>query len=126
MPWEVVLLQEVVEWYVDELLDDDPETSQQVAAALDVLEQVGPTLGRPLVDRIQGSRLHNLKELRPGSSGQSEVRILLIFDVERQGLLLVAGDKSGNWAEWYVESIPLAEERYERWTKGDYRDEIEG
>ncbi|MGH3279292.1 MAG: hypothetical protein ACRDNW_09155 [Trebonia sp.] len=30
----------------------------------------------PLADRIAGSRLHNLKELRPGSSGASEVRIL--------------------------------------------------
>ena len=37
--------------------------------SIDRLIDDGPSLGRPLVDRIAGSRLHNLKELRPGSSG---------------------------------------------------------
>jgi len=50
------------------------------------------------VDRITGSELHNLKELRPGSAGKTEIRILFIFDPQRQAVLLVAGDKSGNWA----------------------------
>jgi hypothetical protein len=27
-------------------------------------------------------------------------------------LLLVAGDKSGNWQRWYDAAIPLAEARY--------------
>jgi hypothetical protein len=27
-------------------------------------------------------------------------------------LLLVAGDKSGNWQRWYEHAIPLAEARY--------------
>jgi hypothetical protein len=78
------------------------------------------------VDRIEGSKLHNLKELRPGSSGASEVRILFIFDPERQAVLLVAGDKSGHWSEWYVENIPLAEARYERWLGGEYDEENGG
>nr|WP_308301765.1 type II toxin-antitoxin system RelE/ParE family toxin [Frankia umida] len=50
------------------------------------------------VDRIKGSRLHNLKELRPASSGASEVRILFVFDPERRAVLLIAGDVAGDKA----------------------------
>lgn len=63
------------------------------------------------------SRLHNLKELRPGSSGASEVRILFIFDPSRNAVLLVAGDKSGRWQEWYAQAIPMAEAAYEAYLK---------
>ena len=82
-----------------------------------------PTLPRPLADRVQGSKVHNLKELRPGSAGSSEVRILFCFDPERQAVLLVAGDKSGQWRDWYKRAIPLAEERYARWLVGGYAEE---
>ncbi|WP_369370584.1 type II toxin-antitoxin system RelE/ParE family toxin [Promicromonospora sp. Populi] len=71
-----------------------------------------PRLGRPLVDRIEGSQLHNLKELRPGSSGRSEVRILFVFDPWRAAILLTGGDKSGSWSRWYVEAIAEAERLY--------------
>jgi hypothetical protein len=74
-------------------------------------------LGRPLADRITGSRLHNLKELRPGSSGASEVRILFIFHPAHNAVLLVAGDKAGRWQEWYQQAIPAAEAAYEAYLK---------
>lgn len=125
MAWEVVLLEEVHEWYVG-LLATDEETATLVAAALDLLEQEGPVLGRPLVDRIQGSAVHNLKELRPGSSGTSEVRILFAFDPVRRAVLLVAGDKSGDWSGWYERSVPLAEDRLRHWIAGDYQEDIGG
>lgn len=113
--WEIVLLDEVETW----LLEVDDGTYDLVAAAIDKLEQDGPTLGRPLVDKIKGSTLHNLKELRPGSAGTSEVRILFIFDPARRAVLLVAGDKSGRWQDWYDEAVPVAEKRYERWMEGE-------
>jgi hypothetical protein len=72
---------------------------------------------------VKGSKLHNLKEPRPGSAGRSEVRILFCFDPKRQAVLLVAGDKSGQWRDWYKQAIPLAEERYDRWRAGEYDDE---
>ena len=75
-------------------------------------------------DVYKRQTLHNLKELRPGSTGTSEVRILFIFDPQRQAVLLVAGDKSDQWSEWYERSIPIAETRYERWLAGEYNDEI--
>ncbi len=66
----------------------------------------------PLVDTIKGSMLPNLKELRPGSVGPSEVRLLFVFDPERQAVILVGGDKAGNWRGWYRTAIPLAEAAY--------------
>ncbi|MFD4429988.1 type II toxin-antitoxin system RelE/ParE family toxin [Nocardia sp. NPDC058497] len=77
----------------------------------------GPALGRPLVDRIKGSSVHNLKKLRPGSAGATEIRILFVFDPERNAVLLVAGDKSGNWKAWYRQAIPVAEYRYDVYMK---------
>ena len=83
-----------------------------VLAALEILESEGPTLGRPLVDSIAHSQIKNLKELRPGSSGRTEIRILFVFDPSRKAVMLVAGDKSGSWNEWYKRNIPLAQRRY--------------
>lgn len=54
-----------------------------------------------------------MKELRPGSSGRSEVRILFAFDTERKAILLVAGDKAGHWKDWYKQAIPLADDRFD-------------
>ena len=66
---------------------------------------------------VHHSRLSNLKELRPGSAGRSEIRILYIFDPRRNAVLLVAGDKAGKWKTWYRQAIPLAEQRYEDYLK---------
>lgn len=114
--WEVILLVEVEEWYLT-VCEEDPETANRIMDALDHLAEAGPGLGRPLVDRIKSSRVHNLKELRPGSSGRSEIRMLFVFDPERQAIILTAGDKAGAWSSWYRENIPLAEQRYKRYLK---------
>ncbi|MFI6940465.1 type II toxin-antitoxin system RelE/ParE family toxin [Streptomyces sp. NPDC050418] len=81
--------------------------------AIDMLAAIGPALGRPLVDRIKGSDQHHMKELRPGSCGSGEIRILFVFDPLRRAVLLVAGDKAGRWQGWYDENVPLAEKRYQ-------------
>jgi len=112
--WDVVLLTPVEEWFLA-VCESDPTTANRVMEAIDHLAEAGPGLGRPLVDRIHGSRLHNLKELRPGSAGRSEIRLLFVFDVEREAVILVAGDKAGQWNRWYRENIPVAEERYEQY-----------
>jgi hypothetical protein len=95
------------------LCEDDAESADLAAAAIDALEQEGPNLGRPLADRIQGSQIHNMKELRPASSERSEIRILFVFDPRRSAILLVAGDKQGKWKRWYDTAIDVAESRYE-------------
>jgi hypothetical protein len=78
---------------------------------------LGAALGRPLVDRLKGARIHHLKELRPGSRGRSEIRIVFAFDPGRSALLLLGGDKSGNWQRWYRDNIPLAEQLYFEYTE---------
>jgi len=91
----------------------DSTTYELVIAALELLEERGPTLGRPLVDSIRGSRHSNMKELRPGSSGHSEVRVLFAFDPSRRAILLLAGDKSRDWRRWYRTNIPIADRRFD-------------
>jgi len=118
MRWEVVLAREV-EWWLNDLAREDPRSYEQVVLAIDYLADMGPTLGRPMVDRIKGSTQQNLKELRPGSSGRSELRILFIFDPRRAAVLLVAGNKQGNWKSWYRKAIPLAETRYREYLAED-------
>ncbi|MQA79981.1 MAG: diaminopimelate decarboxylase [Streptosporangiales bacterium] len=107
--WTVLAVKEVEQW----LVGLDPETRVQVVAAIEVLRIEGPQLGRPLADRVTTSRHHNMKELRPGSGGRSQMRILFAFDPHRQGVLLVAGDKAGNWDRWYRKNVPIADDRYD-------------
>ncbi|MGH3435109.1 MAG: type II toxin-antitoxin system RelE/ParE family toxin [Sciscionella sp.] len=54
-----------------------------------------------------------LKELRPGSSGRSELRVLFAFDPERSAIMLIAGDKAGDWTRWYKKNIPLADDLFD-------------
>lgn len=97
----------LIEDWLDSL---DDRSVEQVLAAIEVLAERGPNLGRPLVDTVSASRHRNMKELRPGSSGRSELRVLFAFDPERQAILLVAGDKAGNWERWYRQNIPVADD----------------
>ena len=59
-----------------------------------------------------------MKELRPGSSGRTELRILFAFDPVRRGILLVSGDKAGNWKQWYRRSIPVADDLFDAHLNG--------
>ena len=54
-----------------------------------------------------------MKELRPGSTGSSELRILFAFDPARSAIMLVAGDKAGNWTRWCKKNIPLADDLFD-------------
>jgi hypothetical protein len=94
-----------------------PGRSDLVDDAIYALGCSGPALGRPLVDSITASKIRNLKELRPPSSGTSRIRILFAFDPWRSAILLVAGNKEGKWNRWYAEAIPRAELVYEVYLK---------
>jgi hypothetical protein len=111
--WEIRVTNELLTWI--NMLDE--RTRTQVVDAIDRLAEAGPALGRPLVDSIAHSSVRNLKELRPGSAGRSEVRILFVFDPWRSAILLTGGDKSGDWQGWYHRAIPHAEELYEDYLK---------
>lgn len=109
MPNWSVEFHAVCEQWADNLEQPDAEA---LLAAISVLRDQGPMLGRPLVDTVKGSRLSNMKELRPGSTGRTEVRVLFAFDLEREAILLVGGDKSDDWTGWYEKNVPIAENRF--------------
>ena len=75
-----------------------------------LLEDLGPALGRPAVDTIKASRHPNMKELRTGS-----IRVLFIFDPQSNAVLLLGGDKRGDWTGWYEENIPKADRLYDNY-----------
>lgn len=106
--WEVV-----IDLVVDWLRELDQKSYEQVVAAMELLSERGPNLGRPLVDSVAGSQFKNMKELRPGSAGRSELRVLFAFDRSRRAVMLVAGDKAGNWRKWYEANIPVADSRFD-------------
>lgn len=54
-----------------------------------------------------------MKEMRPGSAGRSELRILFAFDPKRRAIMLIAGDKAGDWSRWYTKNIPVADRLFD-------------
>ena len=50
--------------------------------------------------------------------------MLFVFDPWSQAVLLVAGNKVGDWSQWYKTAIPVAEIAYEGLV--DIRKEAEG
>jgi hypothetical protein len=112
MAWEIETSEQVTLW----LEGLDNATFDQIMPVIDSLEQIGPTLGRPLADRIEGSKHHNMKELR---SAGKHLRILFAFDPQRKAILLIAGDKEGQWDGWYQANVPLADEMYDRHLAGE-------
>jgi hypothetical protein len=104
--WEVEYTDEFGAWW--EMLSEAEQRA--VIPAVGMLEEVGPALGRPLADTVAGSRHPNMKELRPP---RGNLRILFAFDPRRMAILLVGGDKTGRWREFYEEVIPEADRLYD-------------
>ena len=100
MSWEVETTTAFDEWFAT--LSEREE--DQVVSAIAALRVDGPNLGRPLVDTVKGSRHPNMKELRRRS-----FRILFAFDPDRVAVLLVGGNKEGQWNRWYRQAIKLAD-----------------
>lgn len=102
MSWDIEFTDEFGQWY----LGLDQTTQDRVIAAVQVLRDRGPGLGRPLVDSVQGSAF-SMKELRVGT-----IRILFVFDPRRIAVLLVGGDKQHRWKRWYRTAIVEADRLY--------------
>jgi hypothetical protein len=104
--WDVFFTEPAEEW----ILGLDDQDYEAMMAAIELLEDHGPALGRPAVDRIKGSRHHNLKELR---SFGGFLRALFAFDPKRRAIVLLGGDKTDAWVGWYEHNIPLADDLYD-------------
>ena len=112
MSWDVYFAEPAEQWILG-LSDTDYEA---IMAAIELLEEQGPTLGRPAADRIEGSRHHNMKELR---SFGGHLRVLFAFDPKRQAILLVGGDKAGDWSDWYERNIAIADQLYDDYLRNE-------
>ncbi|MEV6843809.1 type II toxin-antitoxin system RelE/ParE family toxin [Actinoplanes sp. NPDC051411] len=112
--WSIKTTSDVRSW-LRALREADPDVFRSVNVAIDMLAETGPALGRPMVDTLQGSVIGNLKELRPRSGRDIAIRVLFVFDPWSQAILLVAGNKAGDWNRWYKRAIPVAEGAYEKW-----------
>ena len=88
------------------------DEQEAIDLAVTALALDGPRLGRPLVGTISSSRHANMKELRPLAT---TIRILFAFDPRRAAILLLGGDKRGQWVRWYEVNIPRAEALYDEY-----------
>lgn len=105
VPWEVEYTNEFEAWW--ETLGE--ETQEAIDAAVELLEDRGPALGRPLADNVHQSRHPNMKELRPAQT----IRVLFAFDPRRTAILLIGGDKRASWNRWYDQTVPMADALYD-------------
>jgi hypothetical protein len=107
--WDVEVTDQFEQWWWDTLSVEEQES---IEAAVELLEQRGPGLGRPLVDTVKGSRHANMKELRVAM-----IRVLFAFNPTRTAILLIGGDKRDRWQEFYAQMIPLADTLFDEHLK---------
>lgn len=109
MKWRVELYPEF-----EKEFGDLPETVQtELIARAKLLQDTGPDLGRPNVDTLEGSKHANMKELR-FKADNGVWRVAFAFDPARNGIILVAGDKSGvSQKRFYKTLIKKADDRFD-------------
>ena len=99
--------------------DDLPvAVRREINANIEILEILGPGLGRKRVDTLNDSRHSNMKELR-FNADDGTWRVAFAFDPKRRAILLVAADKSGtSQRRFYRELIRKADLRFDRHLAG--------
>jgi hypothetical protein len=89
------------------------EVQDELLVHIALLEHVGPRLGRPRVDTLNGSKHPNMKELRFDAAG-GVWRFAFAFDPSRQAMILCGGDKSGgSESRFYRTLIKRADARFD-------------
>ena len=90
-----------------------PAVQDELLAHAKLLEALGPELGRPWADTLNGSRHANMKELR-FKSENGVWRVAFAFDPRRRAVLLAVGDKSGGGEKrFYRQLIGKADKRFD-------------
>ncbi len=70
------------------------DIQDELLAHTKLLEHFGPSLGRPHVDTLNGSKYSKMKELRFKTS-TGVWRVAFAYDPHRNAISLVAGNKAG-------------------------------
>jgi hypothetical protein len=108
MRWEV----EYHAAFAQELASESLAIQDAIFTMADVLEDIGPQLGRPWCDTLKGSKFANMKELRL-SLLEGEWRVAFAFDPGRRAILLVGGSKSGvSQSRFYKRLLRIADQRF--------------
>lgn len=101
--------------FVPEWKGLDVDLKEKVGEVLDLLEEEGPALGRPDVDRLKGSSHANMKEIRVRSN-REVWRFAFAFDPRQRAVILCGGDKQGGSQElFYKRLIAKADARFTDW-----------
>jgi hypothetical protein len=104
--------------FASEVLRFSEAVRLEIYSSVGLLREMGPQLGRPHVDTLNGSKHSNMKELR-FRADNGAWRIAFAFDMKRQAILLVAGDKSGvSQDKFYRNLIEIADRRFDRHQAG--------
>lgn len=108
--WQTITTDDFDAWFAEQ----GENIKVEVMAHVRVLEQIGPFLGRPRVDTLNGSKHANMKELRI-KAGRQVIRIAFAFDPKKMAILLTAGSKQGtNQQRFYRELIRKADALYDQ------------
>lgn len=107
--WAIERTDQIAKWIIE--LDDDAR--EAILKSLLILREIGPSLGRPHVDTIKGSKHKNMKELRV-QSRQKLFRIFFAFDTERKAILLLGGDKRSD-KQFYKRMVPIADSLFDNY-----------
>ena len=108
MPYQVEYTDEFGDWW-DTLSEDEQD---DVAAAVALLMDKGPTLPFPYSSMIASSKHSHMRELRIQHAGKP-YRVLYAFDPRRTAILLIGGNKTGN-SRWYTEFVAIADTLYDQ------------
>ncbi len=109
MAWEVEYTDEFGEWW-EGLTEDEQDAVDRCVICL---KDEVPRLKEPYSKRIESSRhFPDMKELR-ASAGGRRLRAFYAFDPRRMAILLIGGDKTGEWETFYNEMIPVADDLYD-------------
>lgn len=107
--WEIRTTQEFDDWFTR--LEEDGQV--ELIAKVNLLKVLGPRLGRPHADTLNGSKYANMKELR-ASTASLVLRVAFAFDPERVGILLIGGNKAGvGQKPFYRRLIAKADELFD-------------
>lgn len=111
MTWDVEYTEEFEVWWGGLHVDEQ----ESIAAAVGLIEALGPHVPFPYSSGIESSRHGRMRELRVQHKGGA-YRILYAFDPRRIAILLAGGDKAGD-DRFYERMIPLADRLYDEHLK---------
>src|SRR5205809_132600 len=109
---DVLVTDEFRDWY--EPLSEEEQAP--IFRVVTLLAEHGTNLGAPYSSALRGSK-YALRELRIQSAGKP-LRVFYAFDVARNAVLLLGGDKTGD-GRFYERLVPRAEQLWEAYLGGE-------